>query len=98
MSTLYIPSTLNSYFLEQLKKLPAVGSFRCLGERPEVIAYKIYGDVSLGWIIMHYNGVTHPYDGSFSVGKVITFPSLNSIEKLYSTLVAKKRSSEEGSN
>ena len=41
-NTLYIPSTLTSYFIEKLKRLPAVGSFSCLGERADVIAYKIY--------------------------------------------------------
>ena len=97
MNTLYIPSTLNSYFLEKLKALPAVGSFRCMGERADVIAYKIWGDVSLAWIIKYYNGITHPYDGSLAVGKVILFPSLNSVEKLYATLTAKQRAAEKES-
>lgn len=92
--TLYIPSILNSYFLEKLKKLPPVGTFRCYGERAEIIAYKIYGDVNLAWIIKWYNNCLHPYDGTFAVGKVITFPSLRTIEKLYSTLNAKQRAAE----
>lgn len=92
--TLYIPSTLNSYFLDKLRKLPAVGSFSCLGERPDVIAYKIYGDVNMAWIIKAYNNVCHPFDGSFDPGKTILFPSLSSIEKLYATLNAKQRAEE----
>lgn len=92
--TLYIPSTLNSYFIDKLKRLPAVGSFTCLGERADVIAYKIYGDVNMAWIIKAYNNVYHPFDGSFDVGKIILFPSLNAIEKLYATLKAKQRAGE----
>lgn len=92
--TLYIPSMLNSYFLDKLRKLPAVGVFTCLGERPDVVAYKIYGDVNLAWIIKAYNNITHPYDGSFGPGAVLRFPSLNSIEKLYATLTAKQRAAE----
>lgn len=94
MNTLYIPSTLNSYFLEKLRALPAVGSFRCLGERVDTIAYKIWGDVNLGWIIRYYNNITHPYDGTLAVGNIILFPSLNSVEKLYATLTAKQRAAE----
>lgn len=93
-NTLYIPSTLNSYFLEKLRKLPAVGTFTCYGERADVIAYKIYGDVNLSWIIKAYNNITHPYDGNLAPGQVITFPSLSAIEKLYSTLTAKQRAAQ----
>lgn len=95
-NTLYIPSTLNSYFLEKLRKLPAAGTFTCYGERADVIAYKIYGDVNMAWLIKAYNNITHPHDGSLAAGQVITFPSLNSIEKLYSTLTAKQRASQQG--
>ena len=93
-NTLYIPSTLNSYFLNELRKLPPVGTFSCLGERPSVVAYKIYGDVNMSWIIKAYNNITHPYDGSFAPGKTLLFPSLSSIEKLYATLNAKQRAVE----
>ena len=92
--TLFIPSTLNSYFLDKLKRLPAVGSFTCFGERIDVIAYKIYGDVNLAWIIKAYNNILHPYDGKTNAGQVLTFPSLTAIEKLYSTLNAKQRAME----
>lgn len=95
--TLYIPSTLNSYFLDKLKKLPPIGTFKCMGERIDVIAYKIYGDVNLAWIVKAYNNIIHPYDGSLANGKILVFPSLNSIEKLYATLNAKQRAMEEKS-
>lgn len=98
VDTLYIPSPLNSYFLEKLKKLPAVGTFTCYGERPEIAAWKIWGDTGLGWLLMYYNNCQHPFDGTFSNGKVLLFPSLNSIEKLYATLNTKQRAAEkEGS-
>lgn len=96
-NTLYKPSILTSYFLDKLRQLPAVGSFTCLGERADVIAYKIWGDVNLAWIIKYYNGILHPYDGSLAPGKVLLFPSLSSIEKLYATLNAKQRASEKES-
>lgn len=91
MSNLIIPSTLNSYFLEKLRRLPAVGAFTCLGERADVIAYKIWGDVNMGWLIMYYNNCIHPYDGTLAPGNTILFPSLSDIENLYSTLMSKER-------
>ena len=93
-TTLYIPSFLNSYFLEKLKQLPAEGAFNCQGERPEIIAWKIWGDLNLGWIIKYYNNITHPYDSSLAPGKILLFPSLSSIEKLYATLNSKQRAAE----
>lgn len=91
MSNLQIPSTLTSFFIDKLRKLPAVGTFICYGERIDVIAYKIYGDVNLGWIIKAYNDILYPFDGSLASGKTLKFPSLNEIEKLYSVLTAKQR-------
>lgn len=95
--TLYIPSVLTSYFIEKLKKLPPVGTFTSLGERVDVVAYKVYGDSNLAWIIKAYNNILHPFDGSLEPGKVLTFPSLNAIEKLYATLNAKQRALEKES-
>jgi hypothetical protein len=90
--TLYIPSVLNSYFLDKLRKLPVGKVFTSQGETADVIAYKVYGDTNMAWIIKMYNNITHPYDGSFTIGSVIKCPSLTSIEKLYATLTALKRS------
>lgn len=93
--TLYIPSTLTSYFIDKLKHLPPVGTFTCLGEkRADIIASKVWGDPTLDWIIMAYNNVLSPVDGSFASGKILLLPSLNAIEKLYATLVAKQRAEE----
>lgn len=94
MANLYIPSTLTSFFLDKLKKLPPVGIFTSMGERADVVAYKIYGDVNMAWIIKAYNNCTYPYDGTFSAGSTLKFPSLTSIEKLYATLNAKQRAVE----
>lgn len=96
--TLYIPSTLNSYFIDKLKKLPAVGEFSCMGESIEVISYKIWQDVNLGWILKAYNNIIHPFDGSLAAGKKILFPSLSEIEKIYATLNAKQRALEKEEN
>ena len=97
--TLYIPSTLTSYFISQLKKLPPVGTFTCLGElRADIIASKVWGDPTLDWIIMSYNNILSPLDGSFASGKILLLPSLNAIEKLYATLNAKQRAAEKEGN
>jgi hypothetical protein len=93
--TLYIPSMLNSYFLDKLKKLPVAGVFSSYGERPEIVAYKIYGDVNMSWIIKAYNDITSPLDKAFDAGSTLRFPSLSSIEKLYATLNAKQRAAEQ---
>ena len=93
-NTLYIPSVLNSFFIEEIKRLPPAGTFKCYGERADVIAYKIYGDSNMANIIKIYNNITHPLDGSTAPGKELIFPSLNSIEKLYSTLTAKQRAAQ----
>lgn len=93
--TLYIPSTLTSYFIMKLKELPPAGTFTCLGEtRADIIASKIWNDPSLDWLIMSYNNVLSPVDGSFNAGKTLVFPSLNSVEKLYATLTSKQRAME----
>ena len=97
--TLYIPSTLTSYFIAELKKLPPIGTFTCLGEtRADIIASKIWNDPTLGWIIMSYNNVLSPVDGSFASGKVLLLPSLNDIEKLFATLTSKQRAIENEGN
>lgn len=97
--TLYIPSFLTSYFIDKLKKLKPVGTFTCLGEkRADIIASKVWGDPSLDWIIMSYNNVLSPVDGSFNVGKILLLPSLKDIEKLYATLTAKQRAAEKEGN
>lgn len=97
--TLYIPSTLTSYFIMQLKHLPPVGTFTCLSEtRADIIASKIWDDPTLDWIIMAYNNVLSPLDGSFDSGKILLLPSLSAIEKLYATLTAKQRAKEKEEN
>lgn len=98
-ATLYIPSKLTSYFIDKLKKLPPVGTFTCMDEqRADIIASKVWGDPTLDWIIMEYNNVIHPEDGSFDSGKILLLPSLNDIEKLYATLNAKQRAAEKAGN
>lgn len=98
-STLYIPSTLTSYFIMKLKHLPPIGTFTCLGEkRADIIASKVWDDPTLDWIIMAYNNVLSPVDGSFASGKILLLPSLNEVEKLYATLMAKQRAKEKEEN
>lgn len=84
----------NSYFIQELKKLAIAGTYQCEGERPEVIAHKIYNDKQFWWIILSYNDITDMTDGSLAQGKVITYPSLTDIETLMFSLNSLKRAME----
>ena len=77
---------LDSYFIDKIKKLPAQGTYQCLNERPDTIAYKIYGDVQFYWIVMVYNDWLDFTDSTFGAGKMISYPSISDIERLMFTL------------
>lgn len=79
-------SFLNSYFIDKIKKLSPAGKYTCTNERPELISYKIYGDVQFYWVIMMYNDCLDFADGTFGAGKVISYPSISDIERLMFTL------------
>jgi len=77
---------LTSHFLMELKKLPESGVFKVTSEesRPDLVAYKIYRQTQLWWILMYYNGLQNTSDIKASV--VLRYPSLSSLEKIYYTL------------
>lgn len=74
---------LNSYFLYQLPKLPAAGSFVVQTEanRPDMLSYKIYGATQYWWVVMWYNHLLQPKD--IRNGMTVRYPSLSAIEQLY---------------
>lgn len=85
---------LNSYFIAELKKLPSIGTYTCLDERPDTVAHKVYGDTQFYWILMLYNDCYDIEDGIFSAGSTINYPSISNIERLMFTLTAKQRALE----
>lgn len=43
--------------------------------RPDLIAYKFYGNPTLYWIILWLNGISDPFEGMYP-GSVLRIPSL----------------------
>ena len=74
---------MNSYFLYQIPKLPAVGYYTVRKEvnRPDLLSYNIFGSTQYWWIIMWYNNMLKPQD--LKPGIRIKYPSISSIEQLY---------------
>lgn len=84
-------ATLNSVFLTEMRELPLQSYITSKGERPDLLAYKIYGDTQFAWIIMLYNNCIDFTDGTFDVGAQIKYPAIEDLEKLLFTLKARKR-------
>ncbi len=79
---------LSSRFLNQLNTLEASGKFIVTTEenRPDLIAYYIYGDTQYWWIILEYNNILSFDD--LVTGVELKYPSLSSLELLYFDLKA----------
>lgn len=86
---------LTSYFIIELQKLQPSGVFQVSSEiyRPDLISYKIYGHVQFWWIILIYNDLISPWE--LTVGKELSFPSLDDLENLYFSLKVKELREEE---
>ena len=87
-------STLSSVFLTELRNLPVQSYVTSQDERPDLMAYKIYGDTQFAWILMIYNNCIDFNDGTFSAGSQIRYPRLEDLEKVIFTLKARKRAQE----
>lgn len=74
---------LTSYFLTELLKLSPYGKYAVQSDdtRPELIAYKIYGDVQYWWIILLYNSLT-TWD-EITTEMVLSYPAVEHLEDLY---------------
>lgn len=85
---------LEAQFLEKLRKLPTIGTYVVYGEenRPELIAYRLWGDVNLWMILMAYNDLLD--FRTIQSGVAIRYPSLESLEDLYFSLTSLERSNQ----
>ena len=74
---------LNSYMLYAIPQLPTIGIYKVRVEvgAPDYLAKNIYGDEQYWWILMWYNHLLQPSD--IVVGMEIKYPSLASIQQLY---------------
>lgn len=84
-------NTLNSVFLTELRNTPLQSYVTSQDERPDLLAYKIYGDTQFAWILMVYNNCFDFTDGTFSSGSQIKYPAPEDLEKIIFTLKARKR-------
>ncbi len=88
--------SLNSYWLYAIPLLPLQGTYKITLEenKPDLLSYNLYGDTQYWWIILWYNYLAKPTD--LTVGLQINYPSLNSIQQLYTnTSLLEKTSSTE---
>lgn len=86
--------TVDSVFINDLRELAPQAYTVCRGERPDKLAYDIYGDTQYTWILMLYNNCIDIEDGTFESGKMIKYPSINDLEKIIFTLKARQRAEE----
>ena len=87
-------NTVTSTFIQELRELPLMSYVTSKEERPDLLAYRIYGDTQFAWIIMIYNNCIDFTDGTFKAGMQIKYPALSDLEKLIFTLKARKRAVE----
>jgi hypothetical protein len=75
--------SLDSYFNLMIPKLSEIGSLTITNEegRPDLISYKLYNSTQYWWIILIYNHILDIQE--LKTGYTIKYPSLNSIENLY---------------
>ena len=82
---------LDSYFIEQVNKLPVFGKtiVQIEENRPDLVSYRIYGTTQFWYILMIYNGMVSPFD--LTEGQELNYPKIEDIEKLYFSLNALQR-------
>ena len=84
----YDPLTSNMLF--KLKDIPVGGRYVISGEegRPDLISYRIYGDVQYWWLLMFYNKILDPED--LINGMVLQYPDADELDTFYFTLKTKE--------
>ncbi len=82
---------LDSYFIEQVAKLPVFGKtiVQIEENRPDLVSYRIYGTTQFWYILMLYNGMVSPFE--LVEGQELNYPKIEDIEKLYFSLNALQR-------
>lgn len=53
------------------------------GDRVDLIAHRILGEVRYWWIVMHYNNISDPLDLDKYTGRQLRLPSRNTVERIY---------------
>jgi len=53
------------------------------GDRVDIIAYRLLGDVRYWWLVLHYNNIADGLDLEKFIGKQIRLPSKNTVERIY---------------
>ena len=73
---------LTSTFLERLMELPIAGSYRVTTERfrPDLIAYRIYGEEQFKTVLMLYNNLTSYLE--VLPGITLLYPSFRDMESI----------------
>ena len=86
-------SVTNSEFLDELNKLPSGGSYQVIGESkdPSLVAFTVYNDPSMYWIILYYNNLQSEAD--MLSGMVLEYPTKSDVDKLFFGLKAKQTKS-----
>lgn len=79
---------LDSYFINQITKLPIYGTTYVQIEenRPDLLSYRIYGTVKFWYILLVYNGMVSPLE--LVVGQTINYPRIEDVEQIYFSLNA----------
>ena len=80
----------NSEFLDELKSIPEKGVYQVIAEAeaPWLVAYTLYGDSSLFWIILYYNDLQT--ETELVSGTVVAYPDLALVDRLLFGLKAKQ--------
>lgn len=81
---------LTSAIMSDVLTLRSGGQYTVQGEdgRPDLISFRIYGNVQYWWILLLYNSILD-YN-SIVTGEVLNYPSLDSLEDFYFSLKTKE--------
>ena len=82
-------------FFEEIDTLSVGGQYTVQGEdaRPDLLSFRIYGDVQYWWILMLFNGIKDIND-DLKTGVEIRYPSISSIEDFYFSLKLRQKANE----
>lgn len=80
-------------FFSAVERLPERQKFFVQSEegRPDLISFKIYGDVQFWWVIMIYNNIVDVDD--LNIGRILSIPDIDSLEDLFFSLKSKETAS-----
>ena len=81
----------DSFFLAELRKLPASGEYTVTTheQRPDVYSRDIYGKTDYWALLLEYNDVV--FLSELKLGATLRYPKLDAIESLYFGLQARRQ-------